>query len=1163
MAVSKIYAKKDDNMALYFIFGGSSVDKSGWLRKKITKEAAVNKDKRFFIVVPEQFTMENQRKYVEESPDKCIFNIDILSFLRLSVRVFEEAGNSMEVLDDLGKTLVLRKVMEDEKDGLGYLKRGLTKPGVLDEIKSFLSELMQYDIHGDELEDMIISCEKSGKTILSHKLKDMKVIYEKFLEKIERNYLTTEGMYDVLEQILNDALGKEDQLSWLKESVICLDGYTGFTPIQYKVIKKLLAISKDVYLSVDIDRKGYENKDSRLFSLAHDTIKKMTKIATEAGVEIANPIWPEDKRIISRELLQLENRIFRYPPVPFKESTRDIRVIRAKNPEKELMCTVSHIKKLVQSEKYSYGDIAVVTGDLEDYGLKLKKMFLNQGIPCFLDRKNSIMDYPFIGYLRSFIDLFAENFSEDAVLAFIKNPYFCFGNAEDEQDNKDILENYIRKAGIKSFSQWKRPFTRKLKGCDEERLSGIRKKFYEKMYFYAEKMKKAKTVEDYTRCIYDFIVEERCYEKLLMEKEEAKKRDNLREDLEFEQIYGIVLEILDRLLEVLGNEKISRKEYAELFETGLGGGKIGLIPPQMNVVVIGDLERTRISDVKVMFILGMNDGLIPKPDDGGGILTELEREFMLSEGKKGKKPYSLAPTGKDNALIAGYYLYLNLTKPEEKLYISYSEINSKGEKRNPSYVLGKLRLIFPGLSQEDWENYKGTEDYDILPDWGREHLLNGIREYDCSMEVEEGSGFYRVLGWNKIKNEKWLDRLISSIGKKQLTGKIDREAAGLLYGERLFPSVTRLENYAKCAFRHFLSYGLGLREREIFKVQGPDFGNLFHQVMKEFFSGGGLEEVFTENKSYSLTKKQEERLFKAISTVIAGSQDVNEAFMEKERSRYIFKRLERMCKRSIWAVCIQLQKGKFMVKESELAFDKAGTEALRGIIDRLDIYETEDKIYFRIVDYKTGKEVMNPDEIYYGLKQQLFVYMEAAEKYLEKYNKNKEAVPAGAYYYNVSDPVLSEDSENPGNEGEGDREAYIRSKMLSELRMEGYTNSEAPIPEYTDRDLREEPGDDSVKASDIVHLKYKKDGSIDRHSKTMDTELFRGMKEHVKKKIKEDVREIYSGNVEMESVHMAGEEACKYCPYGEICLSGNIKEKELEPIGIVEIEKLIKKKDKS
>lgn len=1164
-------------MALHFVLGGSNIDKSGWLCEAITREAGKNRDKHYLILVPEQFTMENQRKYVDKSSEKCIMNIDILSLLRLSVRVFEETGAIREVIDDLGKTLIVRKVMEENKDSLGFLKRGLTKIGVLDEIKSFLSELMQYDIGTVQLEDMLLSAKDANKPVLYDKLKDIKLIYEKFLEKTEDKYLTTEGMYDILENILEAAKSDKKQLKWLKNSRICLDGYTGFTPVQYKVIRQLLLMAEDVYLLIDIDSKGYENDEGTgmrgeggLFSLPWETMHKMMELAKNEGVEIAPPVWPDKNRILSGELLHLEKTFLRYPAVRYEgsSSTEDIKVIRAVSPEQELRFTVSRIKELVISGEYRYGDIAVVTADMESYGVKLKEMLANEGIPSFLDKKRDIMGHSFTEYLRGFLKLYAGGFSDDDVTMFIKNAYYREvpeegENVEDFGKGIDILENYIRKAGIKGFSQWKKPFYRKLKGISEERvelLDTLREGFLEKTAAYYEKMSRENTVLNFTECLYDFMTKEKTYLKLTVGKEKAEGEGDILRAREYEQIYGIVIGILDKMVEVLGDERVSLNEYIELFEVGLSGGKIGLIPPQMNVVLIGDLKRTRISDAGAMFILGVNDGVIPAPEDGGGILTEIEREFIHEEGDRGKKAYCLAPSKKYNALISRYYLYLNLTKPSKKLYLSYSEVNAKGEKKNPSYIIGKLRLIFPNLCEERWEDYKNTKSYDILPDRGKEFLLRGIRD------KEMGADFNALFDWYGNKDGEWLNKIIWYAGETGLKGRIEKEAAKQLYGNEFYASVTRIENYARCALNHFLNYGLKLKEREIFKIQNPDFGSLFHEVMKEFFKNADPKKIFVENDALVLTPQQEEELVRALKKVVEGSGEMNEALWEKERSKYIFKRLERMCRRSIWAICIQMQKGSFSMKDFELPFgDKYSDKksgwmeisdevwmALRGVIDRLDIYETEDKLFYRIVDYKTGSHKVNLDEIYYGLQPQLFIYMEAARIYLgmlmKSQGKKKEIVPAGVYYYNVSDPVI-DNFESPAEES---LEGQLWGKILAELKMEGYTNSEDLIPEYTDRALREpseegkeEKSRNLSRGSDIVQLKYKKDGKFDTYSKVIDTKLFNKLKDHVIKKVKENAGRIYEGDTESAPTAISGEDACKYCPYGEICVLTKKDERQL------------------
>ena len=428
-------------MSLQFIIGNSGAGKSGTAYENIIREASANPDRLYYVIVPEQFTMQTQKTLVEMHPDGGILNIDILSFERLAYRVFEEVGgDTRRIMEETGKNMVLQKLVQMNQKDLVYLRNQMKKPGYLDEVKSLISEFMQYEIKEEELDEMIR--ESEDKTLLQMKLQDVKVLYQAFREYLSGHFMTAEEVLEVL--------AKEIQFSEkLKGSVLLLDGYTGFTPVQLEVLRELLAVCERVSVMVTMDvREQFlaMGKPHELFYMSH----KMIRSLAELTKDIEEPVWvvPGRKsRFADAPALDfLEQHLFRYHRAVYEREQQEIQIFSARDPEKEMEETARRILRLVREKDHRYGQIAVITGNLEEYGSVAAQVFEDAGIPYFIDEKHSILMNPFVEYLRAALEMVVQGFSYESVFRYLR----C-GMSDISRSEADKLENYVIALGIRGI----------------------------------------------------------------------------------------------------------------------------------------------------------------------------------------------------------------------------------------------------------------------------------------------------------------------------------------------------------------------------------------------------------------------------------------------------------------------------------------------------------------------------------------------------------------------------------------------------------------------------------------------------------------------------------------------------------------------------------------
>lgn len=1111
-------------MSLRFCFGPSGSGKSHRIYEEIMQRAAEEPGRNFLIIVPDQFTMQTQKDLVMRSDRDGILNIDVLSFGRLSHRILEEVGTKeMPVLDDTGKSLVLQKVAADLKEQLPAMGSLLHKQGYIHEVKSAISEFMQYGISTQDMDKLITSAQKRG--ALAMKLEDLKTLYRGFQDYIRDHFITTEETLDVLRRSLSKS-------KILKGSVVVFDGFTGFTPIQNRLIQELMRVCAEtiVTVTIGVGEDPYKmDGEQKLFHLSKKTVADLEKLAAEAEVERGEDLFVKggpNRFAKAPALHYLEQNLFRYQYEPYAGEQQEIHMFEALSPREEVHQTALYIRHLIREQGMTYRDIAVVIGDLEGYASYVETEFGQLEIPCFLDRTRGIVLNPMIEYIKSALQLYIKDFSYDTVFHFLRS-----GMADISREEIDELENYVIRTGARGYRTYSRLFTRRteeLQGNAEgseqaeektmERLNRIRQQFMDAVEILH--MGSQEKAGDYVSHLYDFLEQNQVQQKLLNYQQQFEKEGDLSRAREYAQIYRLVMDLLDQVYELLGEEEISRQEFADILEAGFGEITVGTIPQNVDRIVVGDMERTRLKQVKVLFFLGVNDGNIPKNASKGGIISDMDREFLIESGTE------MAPSPRQQMYIQRLYLYLNMTKPSEQLYLSYAKVNSEGKGIRPSYLIDTVRKLFPAMSVEYPQNRSRLEQIEGRQE-GARYLAEELREYvEGTLPEEERQDFYLMYRAYEA-DAAGRDLLTRAAFRRYRESGLSRIVARALYGQQLENSVSRLETYAACACRHFLQYGLSLQEREEFGFEASDMGTVYHAVLENF--AGKLAESnltwwdFTEDFAAKAVKESVEAYAATYGETVLYSSARNE---------YAITRMSRILTRTVLTLQKHLKQGSFQPDDYELSFrfaedldsihvDLSEDEKmhLQGRIDRIDVSEDAEHVYVKVIDYKSGNRKFDLAALYYGLQLQLVVYMNAAMEMESRKHPDKEIVPAALLYYHIDDPTIETPVELTDEQ--------INEQILAKLRMNGVVNSDPGVVERLDRYMQ----DKSV----VIPVEKKKDGSFSARSGVLSREEMQLISSYVDAKIRSIGREILDGKIAANPYEKGNEEACTYCAYKKVC----------------------------
>lgn len=1085
-------------MSLQFVFGNSGSGKSHYLYQHIIEQSIRHPEKNFLVLVPEQFTMQTQKDLCTLHPRGGIMNIDVLSFGRLAHRIFEEVGGDhRQVLDDEGKNLILRKIAGAYEEELTVLRGNLRKQGYISEVKSVISEFTQYGVDFQRLDAFMETVNQDS--YLYYKLQDVRKIYEKFEEYLQEKYITKEEMLDVLSGVVPVS-------RILRGSVVALDGFTGFTPVQNRLLGELLRVCDNVLVTVEMDGREDPFHDAhpyQLFGLSKEMTVSLVQTAREAGADVDEPV---DLRIktpggaVERfrnnpAMAFLEQEMFRRSKRTFSGNPDAVSMFEAQNPRKEACYVAERIRALVRKEGYRYRDIAVIASDMNVYADVLEKACKEMDIPVFMDHKKSILLNSFVEYVRSLLAMGEQNLSYESVFRHLRTGLCGF-----TADETDRLENYVIALGIRGYRNWQKAWVRTtpLIGESElQQLNHMRVRFVEKIdpFMLVLKQRK-KTVLDITEAVYEHVVRENLQERLSGMEQEFEHQGELALAKEYAQIYRITMELFDKFAELLGQESVTLKEYCDLLDAGLEEAKVGVIPPGLDQVMIGDVERTRIKNIRALFFVGANDTLLPGSPGSRGLLSERDREQFR------KEEIALSPGPKEKLYIQKFYLYMNLTKPAEKLTVSWARVSGDGKTLRPAYLVAELRKLFPGVKIQAEESLEpGVRE--LTKKTGIRLLAEGFRERNRGLD----NRWKELYSWfvRNGNNGELLEQIQKAGRSERTADRLGVETAGRLYPDKERVSVTRLELFASCAYAHFLQYGLRLTDREEYGFEAMDLGNVVHQALERF--SRKTEEAGLDWRNIPDTVR-DELIDESVEQSILDYG--NTVLFSSARNEYMIRRIKHLIRRSVWGIGKQLEKGDFSPAGYELKFGG-------GKIDRIDTCEEDGKIYVRVTDYKTGFRAFDITAFYHGLQLQLPVYMNAAVTMEKQKHPEKEIVPAGLFYYRIQDPLVSE----------ADSEEKVEESILKELRLDGIVNADEEAVSHLERDLSG--------ASLCFPLRKNKDGSLSQNSHALQPREFETVLEYTREKERELKDRMYAGEIAAQPYELSGTTACDYCPGRDVC----------------------------
>ncbi|SHH90742.1 helicase-exonuclease AddAB subunit AddB [Clostridium grantii] len=1111
-------------MGLRFVFGRAGFGKSSFAMNSIKEN--LHKDKQLYLLVPDQFSYTAEKTMVKEIGGTGIINADVLTFKRIARKVFSEVGgNSKDRIMNSGKNMLIYSIMNDIKDDLSVFQLAAKQKGFVDSVATMISEFKNYNISALELQTSLVNFDEGD--LLKEKLKDVASIYKSFEEKLKDNFIDDDDELTILNR-------KIDESSMFDGEEIWIDEFNSFTPQQYLIVEKIIKKAARVNVCLIGDYYKDINNES-LFNVTTSTYDKLIEIAMENNIGIDKPIVLKGYKgrfSNNMEIKFLEENYFKYPCDSYKEDNKNISILKANNPYEEVEETAKKIISLCRDEGYRYKDIVVVSRNLDTYEKIVKAIFDSYDIPPFIDKKKDVDDNPLIILITSIIDIFNKNWSYESVFRYLKS-----GLIKIDIDEIDALENYVLAAGIRGKKRWSESWdyninynfqNNNLTEEDEimlKEINEIREKIARPLIDLHENIKGSHKASELCSSMFNFLCDLGINETIETWVQDFRKKGNEELAVQYSEIWNMVMEIFDEIVNVFKEEKIILKDFVNILSIGFQKKKMGLIPPTLDVVTVGSIDRIRSHSIKALFVLGVNDGVFPAVMKEDGVFNDGDREKLRNFD------INLSEDSKAKTFGEQFLVYTTLTLPLNYLNLSYSMADFEGKTLRASVIINRLKKIFPKLKENSIidDINKGQEDFIKDITMPKPTFNNLVKHVSSKNKKALNNPVWEEVHKWYCSHNNWKDKCDIILNAEAYTNQvklIKEEKVKKLYGNKLNLSVSRLEKYVECPFAYFAQYGLGAKERKIFKLTPPDLGSFMHGVIDDF-----SKLVKDSDKQWSeiddeWCKEKVDLIFQRKITEISSS-----IFNSSARYRYFSERLRRVLIKTILVIIEHMRRSGFQPVGYEVIFGENGDYPsievdledgekvyLSGRIDRVDKLTLDEKEYYRIIDYKSGNKDFDLNSVYYGLQIQLMLYLDAILTN-ENSSHNEESKAAGVFYFRIEDPIIKGSKEMSPEK--------IQQAILKELKMKGLILEDVKIVTEMDKEIEGH--------SLIIPASVKKDGNLGKSSSLASDEDFNSLRNFVRKGLASTCERMLKGEIKIEPYKNQDMAACKYCLYSSVC----------------------------
>ena len=1042
---------------------------------------------RCYLIVPEQYTLQAETEIVQRLNLPGYFDIDVLSPSRLQDRVFERAGQPQRVrIDERGKCMVLSAALEDLSDELCFYRGAGGRMGFVQRLSSLIADFKR---GGLSPEDVRALSERAGEMpALSMKLQDASQLYAAYEQRLQGRFVDGE---DVQQELLS----RMEPSGVLRDVNAFVYGFDMITPTFAAELCAIARCAKGLTLALTLDTPPA--RDAALYEPALKSLLRLEELLRAAGIEPAREHL-DAQLPAPADIVYLERELYAYPMRPRRGTPQAVFLNASATPFAEVHGVAARIRALAM-EGEPFCRMAAVYTDGAVYAPLVERIFAQYDIPVYVSEKRPALAHPLFRFLLSSLRAATRGYRGDDLMECVRTGY-C--NLTDEE--ADALDTYATVYGIRA-GRMRYPFTF---GGEEEvsRAEELRARVVEPLLRLQRALSGAKDASGTVDAIFYYLEERAAFDTLQREQQALLDAGLAVEAFDCAQVWNLLMELLDQMHTLLGGHRGQMRTVMDMLEAGVGAMELGALPTSQEALVAGQIGNVRTAQVDALFLLGMNDGKLQSSSQS--LLTDEERALTAREADA-----YLGMVDSDRAQLSRLDILQAMTLPGRRLYVSYALSDEEGRAQRPASAVLALRRVFPDLAVEGGALDKGERAALLSPRAALDALSVHLRELADAGEVELDGPFreaYAALCGNGEYAERVRD-VRDALITRVYAPRLRVNTARALYGRRTV-SVSKLETFAQCPYRHFVSYGLRPVQRRATGAERDKLGELYHAAVERF-----TREALSHEHWPDIERAESDRMMDTVVEPLL-DQWQRTPMGESARGKAFAGRMRRTARRAGWTLTHQMQGSGFRPEDMEFTFgsgvippiqielENGERMYLKGRIDRIDLMETERSVYLRVVDYKSGRKEMDPTDIYWGLQLQLLIYLQAV---LQRYRGAK---AAGLFYCRIDDPLVVKNLRV--------REAVER-EIARQLSLKGLSLCDVEI-------IR-------AQGADQQEALLKKDGTLRQGALAVSEQEMALLVDYAVRMAAELSGRIAAGEIDISPAQRGNFRVCAYCDFRDIC----------------------------
>ncbi len=1093
------------------VYGPSGSGKSTYVYNQIENDLKNNKKP--ILIVPDQHILSAESAISDISKKYCSLDVEVLSFRRLANHVFRELGGlSFSDIDNGGRLLIMWRAVNE-------ISPFLTEYNNIDEKNTAFAELMMNTV--DDLKQFLVTPAmlnvaaakvKESHPHLSRKLNDISLIYSTYQSFVSSEY------NDPTDEItrLADTL---EGTTFFAENTMYFDAFDGFTPQQYAVIHHIINQADCTTFSI-----CYNPEDKTgVFNTTEKTFNIINKFAKKNNIQIENTFLKKNKSFSNKAILYVAENLWKHDvrSEDFCGDSNGVDTVVCHDIFEECEVVVSDIlKKVRQGARYK--DIVIIARDIKQYEGVIDCELENNGIPFYMSKRTDIISKPIFKLILSAFAIRNKGWKYSDVISYVKT-----GLTGVSYDECDILENYVSAWNING-SRWYDSYDWNMNPdgfteviTDEGRniinqVNEIRRKITNPLIKFFDCIG-GTSVTDVTKGLYDFLCEISVREKIELQAAKCRAEENFSEEKELVQLWNILINSLDMLVEIMGDCIVDGEKYVTLLSILLSKTDIGTIPANIDNVILGSASNLRTGDVPHVYLLGVNEGVFPKSTTEDSIFSDNEKIILKGIDVE------LSPISEEETSDELYWFYRAISRARESLMLVYSESDLKGSANKISTCASRVNFLL---------NNKDILRYDHIPPMQKlQGKCMAIKMLSLYNDREIG-----VALKNYFENDEELRNIISSFESPLVAGneRIDDSLACEIYKGNISTSQSRVDSFVKCSFEYHCKHILKLREKKTAVFRSNDIGTFVHTVLERFMSRIANEDgINTEISQDEIECVLDEIISEYMKVACSGLPEKSPRLLK------LFMRLKKTTLLLVNNILSEFRQSDFIPSFFELPISKDSEEGIepyeipledgtklymRGFVDRVDTFKKGKDVYIRIVDYKTGNKTFSPDDLAKGLNLQMMLYLFAAwnsksSLFREKIKCDGEILPAGILYFSAKAPEVS--IENDGDIG---RVYGIADKSIE---RKGILLNDMDVLRAMDKQLD----------GSYIPVKLYKNGNLSNTQYLQTLEEFGKTSEMIDGILKNIAKDMKSGKINASPMEMKNknESPCLYCKMKPIC----------------------------